>query len=65
LKAAAGIFEYRKHKRIEWDPAEDGFVFSKDQVERHARRLIHLGESRHVAHFSFVAANPKLFTWAT
>jgi hypothetical protein len=65
LKAAAGILEYRKHKGIEWDTAEDGFVFSKDQVERHARRLINLGESRHVAHFRFDAANPKLFTWAT
>ena len=65
LKAAAGIFEYRKHKGIEWDPAEDGFVFSKDQIEQHARRLTHLAESRHVAHFTFDAPNPKLFTWAT
>ena len=31
---AAGILEYRKHKGIEWDPAEDGFVLSKEQIER-------------------------------
>jgi hypothetical protein len=64
LKDAAGIFEYRKHKGIPWDPAEDGFVFSKEEVERHAQRLIHLGESRQVAYHRFTAPSPQLFKWA-
>jgi hypothetical protein len=32
LKDAAALHELHKHKGIEWDPADRGFVFSKDQI---------------------------------
>jgi len=37
LKEATALLELHKHKQIPWDPAADGFVFSKDEVERYAR----------------------------
>ena len=44
LKRAAALLELHKHKGIPYDPAEhlseDGFVFSKDQVEAFSQRLI-------------------------
>jgi hypothetical protein len=48
LKQAAALLELHKHKGIPYDPAqlfpEDGFVFSKDQVEAFAQRSILLNE---------------------
>ena len=65
LKRAAGILELHKHKGIPYNPAEDGFVFSKAEVETCSRRLIHLNEARHIEHVRFYggpevkrAANP-------
>jgi hypothetical protein len=55
LKDAAAILEHHKHKGIPWEPAEHGFVFSKDQVERFAQRLIRLNESRHIEYVRFHA----------
>lgn len=48
LRDAAALLEHHKHKGIPWEPADHGFVFSKDQVERHAQRLIRLNEARHI-----------------
>ena len=62
LKDAAGLLEFHKHQGIPWVPADHGFVFSKDEVERHAQRLIRLRESRQIAYFRFTAPNPELFT---
>jgi hypothetical protein len=53
LKDAAAILEHHKHKGIPYDPAEDGFVFSKDRVEAFAQRLIRLNESRHIEDVRF------------
>jgi hypothetical protein len=53
LKRAAAILELHKHKGIPYDPVQDGFVFSKDQVEAFAQRLMHLNESRHIEHVLF------------
>jgi hypothetical protein len=57
LKRAAALLELHKHKGIPYDPAklfsEDGFVFSKDQVEAFAQRLILLNESRHIEYVLF------------
>ena len=57
LKRAAALLELHKHKGIPYDPAvlfsEDGFVFSKDQVEALAQRLMRLNESRHIEHVLF------------
>ncbi len=48
LRDAADILEFHKYKGIPWDPADDGFVFTKDQVERHARRLMRQIEAQHI-----------------
>jgi hypothetical protein len=41
LRDAAEILIRHQRKGLLWEPAEDGFVFSKEQVERHARLLTH------------------------
>ena len=40
LREAAEFFVLHQHKGTEWDPAADGFVFSKDEIERHANFLM-------------------------
>ncbi len=53
LKRAAALLELYKHKRLPYDPAQHGFVFSKDEIEAYAQRLIHLNQSRHIEHVLF------------
>ena len=57
LKRAAALLELHKHKGIPYDPAqlfsENGFVFSKDQIEAFAQRLMRLNQSRHLEHVLF------------
>jgi hypothetical protein len=48
LKQAAALVELHKRKGLPYEPVEDGFVFSKDEVERFAQRLMRLSESRHI-----------------
>jgi len=36
LKEAAALLEHHKHKGLPWEPADDGFVFSKAQRVRRA-----------------------------
>jgi hypothetical protein len=55
LKDAAALLELHKHKGIPWNPADDGFVFAKDEVERFARRRMRLNESRHIEYIRFYA----------
>jgi hypothetical protein len=57
LKDAAVVLEFHKRKGIEWDPADTGFVFSKEQVERHAHRMARIVESRQSAQ---AAAFPRV-----
>ena len=63
LKRAAALLELHKHKGIPYDPAElfseNGFVFSQDQVEAFAQRLIRLNESRHIEHVRFYMQPPS------
>lgn len=40
LTEAADLFLRHQRKGLPWDPAEHGFVFSKEQIERHARQLM-------------------------
>jgi len=45
LTEAAELFLRHQHKGLPWEPAEfvsdqPGFVFSKEQIERHARKLV-------------------------
>ncbi len=53
LKRAAALLELHKHKGIPYDPSQDGFVFSKDEVEAFAQRLMRLNQSRHIEHVLF------------
>jgi hypothetical protein len=55
LADAAALLELHKHKEIPWEPADDGFVFSKQEVERFAQRKMRLNESRHVEYIRFHA----------
>ena len=55
LKDAAALLELHKHKGIPWQPADHGFVFSLDNVERFAERRMRLNESRHIEHVRFYA----------
>ena len=59
LREAAALFSLHKHKGIPWDPAAHGFVFSKDQVERHAQQLMRQNEAFHAA-YVFFDLPPKL-----
>ena len=40
LTEAAELFLRHQRKGLPWEPADAGFVFSKEQVERHAQYLI-------------------------
>jgi hypothetical protein len=53
LKDAASILVYHQHKGLPWRPSDHGFVFSLDQVQRHADRLMRQNEARQVAYFRF------------
>ena len=53
--SAAALLEMHKVKGIPYHPAQDGFVFSKDQIETFSQRLIYLNQSRHIEHICFHA----------
>jgi hypothetical protein len=53
LKDAAALLEFHKHKGLPWQPSDDGFVFSKDQVELFAHRAIRQNEAQHVGYVRF------------
>jgi hypothetical protein len=58
LKQAAALFELHKRQGTQYDPAEDGFVFSIAQIESHSRRLMRHNEARHVEYVLF-EGDPK------
>ncbi len=62
LNDAAEILIRHQRKGLPWDPSvfskEAGFVFSKEQVERHAQRLIHLNPAYYAPHPRFQADPP-------
>jgi len=55
LKRAAALLELHKHKGIQYDPAQDGFVFSISEIETHSQRLMRLNQSRHIGYVLFNA----------
>jgi hypothetical protein len=59
LKHAAALLELHKHKGIPYDPAQDGFVFSKDQIEAFSQRLMRLNQSRHIEYVLFHMQPPS------
>ena len=65
LKDAAALLELHKHKGVPWQPADHGFVFSKDQVEAFSQRLMRLNESRHIEHVRFHMQPPASSRAAT
>jgi hypothetical protein len=65
LKRAAALLEFHKHKALPYDPAqllsENGFVFSKDEIEAFSRRMILLNQSRHIEHVLFHMQPPASY----
>jgi hypothetical protein len=53
LESAAAIVELHKRKGIPYNPAQDGFVFSSEQIEAFTQRMVHINESRHIEHVLF------------
>jgi hypothetical protein len=51
LRDAASVLEFHKHKGLPYDPAEDGFVFSKPEIEAFASRTKRLNEAWNVENF--------------
>jgi hypothetical protein len=58
LNEAAELFLRQQHKGLPWDPGDYGFVFSKEQVERHAQRLMRQNPYLYPAHPRFQADPP-------
>jgi hypothetical protein len=56
LKEAASLFEGHKHKGIPFEPGDYGFVFSKEEIERHALKLSRLNLCRFIAFTRFDGA---------
>jgi len=63
LKRATGLQELHKRKGIPYDPSQDGFVFSNQQIEDFAQRRMRLNESREteyrICHMFSPAAREK------
>jgi len=53
LKDAAALLELYKHKQQPWEPADHGFVFTKQQVERASERMRRQNEARQVEYVRF------------
>ena len=53
LREAAALLEFHKHKELPWEPSDHGFVFSKQQVELYAERLMRQKEARHIEYVKF------------
>jgi len=53
INRTAALLELYKHKGIPWQPADHGFVFSKEYVERYAERAMRLNQARHIEHVRF------------
>jgi hypothetical protein len=58
LRDAAELLVHHQHKGLPWDPAGHGFVFSKEQIERHAQLLMRQNEARHAGFVRFQMAPP-------
>jgi len=56
LRDAAALLELYKHKQQPWEPSDHGFVFTKQQVECAAERMLRQNEARHVAYVRFEMA---------
>jgi hypothetical protein len=50
LRRAAELLELHRRRGLPWQPADHGFVFSKEQVVRHDELLMRQNEARHCAY---------------
>ena len=53
LRDAADLLVHHQHKGLPWEPSEDGFVFSKHQVEQHAQHLMRQNAAYHAGYVRF------------
>jgi hypothetical protein len=53
LQDAANIVQFHKHKGLPYDPAQDGFVFSKQEIEAYAGRTTRSRQARRVEQFLY------------
>ncbi len=64
LRDAASVLEFYKKKGIPYDPAEDGFVFSKTEIEAFARRTMRLNQAWKEENFTLLGfrtpRNPRV-----
>jgi hypothetical protein len=58
LTEAADLFIRHQRKGLPWEPADLGFVFSKEQIERHAQHLMRQNPTFYAAHPRFRADPP-------
>ena len=58
LTEAAELFIRHQRKGLPWEPAETGFVLSKEQVERHAQQLMRRNPTYYNPNHSFQADPP-------
>jgi len=56
LTEAAELLLRHQCKGLPWEPAADGFVFPKDQIERQARKLLRQNPTYYASHPSFERA---------
>jgi hypothetical protein len=57
LTEAAELYLRHQHKGLPWEPSCHGFVFSKQQVERHAQYLMRLNPTFYASHPLFQSQN--------
>jgi hypothetical protein len=50
LRRAAELLELHRRRGLPWQPADHGFVFSRERVERHDELLLRQNEARHCAY---------------
>jgi hypothetical protein len=58
LGDAAELLIRHQRKGLPWEPSDHGFVFSKQQIERHAQRLIIQNPTYYAPHPRFQADSP-------
>jgi hypothetical protein len=49
LHQASQLLQMHQDKKLPYQPADDGFVFSNEDIERHIRRKERLDEARHAS----------------
>jgi hypothetical protein len=54
LRDAASVLEFHKKKGLPYDPAEDGFVYSKTEIEAFAQRIRRLNASWNDENFTLL-----------